>query len=99
MERGVHVVGYGPPGVHVGISALDMVVGQEVREAQLFDPMAVGAHRAAIAAQFCLWKHHIDPHNPHRIRTVTGGFRHAESGAALRSMIPLEITSYFRRVG
>ena len=68
VEGGVHVVGPRPSGVHVRVSPHDVVVGEDVGETQFFDPLAVSAHRAGIAAQFRLGKHHTDPH----IHTVSG---------------------------
>ncbi|BBX93395.1 hypothetical protein MBOE_50440 [Mycolicibacterium boenickei] len=56
------------------ISADDMVVGQDVGEAQLLDTLAVCAHSPRISAEFRLWKHHTYAHvtsntTPQPIRT------------------------------
>ncbi len=62
MKRGAHVIGAVPAGVHCGVRARHVVVGQHVGKPELLGPLGVGAHRAGVAAQFGLREHHTDPH-------------------------------------
>lgn len=57
VERGVYVVRPGPARVHSGIGTEDVVVGQQVGEAQLLDPLNVGTDRAAVGANLGLREH------------------------------------------
>ena len=57
------VVGTGPALVHAGIGADHVVVGQEVREAEIADRLAVGPHRADVAPELGLREHHTDLHD------------------------------------
>ena len=62
VERRVDVVGPGPRLVHARIGAEHVVVGQDVGEAKLLDPLSVGADGAAIGADLGLRKHDADIH-------------------------------------
>ena len=62
VERGVHVVGAVPPLVHCRVGADDVVVDEDVAEAELLDPFAVGAHCAGVATEFRLRERHSDSH-------------------------------------
>ena len=54
MERGVHVVGPVPTLVHRGVRADDVVIDEDVAEAELLHAFAVRAHRARVATEFRL---------------------------------------------
>ena len=62
MECGVHVVGAVPPLVHRRVRADDVVVDEDVAEAELLDAFAVGAHCAGVATEFRLRERHSNSH-------------------------------------
>src|SRR5262249_1075780 len=62
VERGRYVVRTAPGVMHVRVGTDDVVVGEHVREPELLHPLAVGAHRADVAAELGLREHDSDPH-------------------------------------
>ena len=50
MKRGVHVIGAVPAGMHRGVRAHHVVVGQQVGKPEFLGPLSVGAHRADVTA-------------------------------------------------
>ena len=62
VERRVDVVGAGPTVVHRGVGAEHVVVREEVRVSERFDPCAVRPHRAHVRADLGLREHHADLH-------------------------------------
>ena len=62
MKRSAHVVCAVPSGVHRGVRAHHVVVGQHMGKPQLLGPLGVDAHRASVAAQFGLREYHTDLH-------------------------------------
>ena len=62
VKRGVDVVGAGPRRVDLGIRAEHVVVGQQVREAELLDPLRVGADGSPVGADLGLGKDDTDLH-------------------------------------
>jgi DNA-binding transcriptional MerR regulator/effector-binding domain-containing protein len=62
VERGEAVVGPVPGLVHARIGPEDMVVGQQVGEAEGLDALPVGPHRPHIATELRLREDHTDLH-------------------------------------
>ena len=77
-----------PTLVHRGVGADDVVVGKDVRVAELLDPLRVRAHGADVGADLGLGEHDTDLHHgllrrggPAAVWWVSGGST-AHSGAA-----------------
>ncbi len=62
MERRVDVVGTGPRLVDSRIGAQHVVIGQDMREAKLLDPLCVRADSAAVGADLGLRKYDANFH-------------------------------------
>ena len=62
VECGVHVVGAVPTLVHPGVRADDVVIDEDVAEAELLHAFAVRAHRARVATEFRLRERHSNSH-------------------------------------
>ena len=58
------VVRAAPAVVHRGVGAEHVVVGEEVGEAELLDPLGVRPHRADVGADLGLREHDADAHRP-----------------------------------
>ncbi len=62
MERRAHVVGTGPGLMHLGVGTQHVVIGQQMGEAKLLDPLGVSADGTSIGADLGLRENDTDLH-------------------------------------
>jgi len=62
VERRPNVVRAVPAGVNRGVGADHVVIGQQMREPELFDALAVRADRSGVPSELGLGKHHSNAH-------------------------------------